>query len=170
MPNWCDNVLYIEAPKEDIAAIKAAIEKQDSNKQGLLNYLCPEPEHTEIEESGVMPAWRNWRIQNWGTKWEVDAEIVSETETSLYMHFDSAWSPPIEALQYWLIQNDARIVELLYIEWGMAFCGVFNNHEDSYYKIPATAAEVAENIPEELDMQFDIEETVAQWEEELEEA
>lgn len=162
MPNWCENSLYIEAPEEDIAAIKAAIAEQ-----ALLNYLRPEPEH--LESSGwLLPTWYNWRVDNWGTKWEVHAEITGETENSLYIHFDSAWSPPIEALQHWIDQSEDRIVDLRYIEWGMAFCGIFNNNENDYYSIPATAAEVAKLIPAELNEQFDIAGTLAQWEDESE--
>lgn len=162
MPNWCENSLYIEAPEEDIAAIKAAVAEQ-----ALLNYLRPEPEHL-ASSGGVMPTWYNWRVGNWGTKWEVNAEITGETENSLYIYFDSAWSPPIEALQHWIDQSEDRIVDLRYIEWGMAFCGIFNNNENDYYNIPETEAEVIAIIPEELNEQFDIVDTLAQWRDESE--
>lgn len=162
MPNWCNNSLYIEAPEEDIAAIKAAIADE-----GLLNYLRPEPEYLE-SSGGTMPTWYVWRVKNWGTKWEVSAEITGETETSLYIYFDSAWSPPIKALQHWMDQSENRIVDLRYIEWGMAFCGIFNNDENDSYHIPEKAADVAALIPEELDVQFDITDSLAQWEDESE--
>lgn len=170
MPNWCENSLYIEATKEDIAAIKAAIAMQDSDEQGLLNYLCPEPGHAESDESGVLPTWYSWRTENWGTKWEVHAQITGETENSLYIHFDSAWSPPIEALQHWIAESGDRIVDLRYIEWGMMFCGIFNNEDNDLYSIPSTEAEVIATIPEELNDQFDIVDTMAQWGEELQES
>lgn len=165
MPNWCENSLYIEAPEEDIAAVKAAIAMQDHDDQGLLSHLRPEPEYPDTDDSGVLPEWYSWRVDNWGTKWEVHAEITGETETSLYLYFDSAWSPPIEALRHWMEQSEDRIVDLRYIEWGMMFCGIFNNDEDSSYSIPTTAADVTESIPAELDETFGISDLVAQWEE-----
>ena len=162
MPNWCDNSLYIEAPADEIAAIKAAILKGEQTEQGLLNYFCPEPQH-EIAEDEMIPAWYSWRTNNWGTKWEVDAQITGETETSLYIHFQSAWSPPIEALQCWLDRSEQHIVDLRYMEWGMMFCGIFSNEEDAHYSIPATVAEVQDMIPAELDEQFGISDMIEQW-------
>lgn len=170
MPNWCDNSLYIEAPKEDIAAIKAAIAMQDSDEQGLLNHLRSQPEYGNNDDSGVLPDWYNWRVDNWGTKWEVHAEITGETENSLYLHFDSAWSPPLEALRHWMEQSEDRIVDLRYIEWGMMFCGILTNDEDLLYNIPDTVAGVEQLIPEELDDTFGISDMVAQWEEEAKES
>lgn len=155
MPNWCENSLYIAASEADIAAVKTAI-----SDQAFLNCLHPEPEHAESHDNNVVPAWYDWRIANWGTKCDVQAEITGETETSLYIHFDSAWSPPIAALQHWIGQSDGRTVNLRYIEWGMAFCGIFNNEENVSYSIPATASEVENSIPAELDVQFDIAQTI----------
>lgn len=42
--------------------------------------------------------WYNWNVRNWGTKWELSNADVSESETSLSYYFESAWSPPVEAL------------------------------------------------------------------------
>jgi hypothetical protein len=40
--------------------------------------------------------WYNWQVANWGTKWDVDANLVSKSDTELTYTFDSAWSPPIQ--------------------------------------------------------------------------
>lgn len=160
MPNWCENSLYIESTPEDIAAIKAAILNGDGDEQGLLNYFRPEPQHEDAGDA-ALPSWYSWRVENWGTKWEVDAEITGETETSIYICFDSAWAPPVEALRFWMEQEEHRIVDLRYIEWGMMFCGIFSNEEDSHYNIPTMLEAVADEIPPELDEQFGISGTVA---------
>mgnify|MGYP000709814832 CR=1 FL=1 len=165
MPNWCENALYIDAPEEDIAALKAAIAMQDDEEQGLLNHLRPQPEYPD-DDSGPLPAWYNWRVDNWGTKWEVQAEITGESETCLYLYFNSAWSPPVEAIRHWVDQDDRRIAELRYIEWGMGFCGIVSNDEDTTYTIPSTVEDVQESIPADLDEQFGISEMVEQWENE----
>ena len=43
--------------------------------------------------------WWNWNVRNWGTKWEVNASAIGETEEGdLEFRFSTAWSPPVEAL------------------------------------------------------------------------
>ena len=168
MPNWCVNNVYIETSPEEIAAIVEAIQHDDD--RGLLHYLRPEPDHGEENASGIMPNWYNWRVANWGTKWEVQAEIVSHSVEGGWINisFESAWSPPIEALDYWASQGTHRQFNIRYIEWGMAFCGEADNLGGVNYPIPETAAEVLSKIPAELDEEFGISYTVAQWEEEEE--
>jgi hypothetical protein len=167
MPNWCENRVYIEAPPEDIEAILMAVHNADEEKR-LLNYLCPEPEHPVEETDGVLPSWYGWRVEHWGTKWDVQAEVVSHSVADGWINlaFDSAWSPPIEALQYWESQGEGRSFNIRYIEWGMAFCGEADSRGlNDYFNIPSTVAEVQELIPLELDEEFGIYENVAQWEE-----
>lgn len=42
--------------------------------------------------------WYNWRIANWGTKWDLSNPIMSneicEDEKGKYIEFDTAWSTP----------------------------------------------------------------------------
>lgn len=38
--------------------------------------------------------WYKWNCNNYGTKWDVDAELVSQTSTQVVYTFQSAWSPP----------------------------------------------------------------------------
>ena len=51
--------------------------------------------------------WYDWNVRNWGTKWDVavhqdeeypETELTSESETSLGYRFNTAWSPPTEAI------------------------------------------------------------------------
>lgn len=158
MPNWCENHLYIEATESEIQNILAA-------KDGLLNHMRPEPEHSEDVE-GEMPQWYNWRVLHWGTKWEVQPEILPQSDTALLIIFDSAWAPPIAALRHWHDQDsENRSFNLRYIEWGMAFCGEEDSDGTSYVvNIPANAKDCEEVIPIELDAEFGICDTVAQWE------
>lgn len=170
MPNWCENHVYLEASPEEIAAIAALI-KSENNAASLLNHLRPEPEYPESAGNEI-PSWYSWRVANWGTKWDVQAEIVSHSIEGGWMNlwFDSAWSPPIAALDYWAEQDSTRRFNIRYIEWGMAFCGEADETGlDEHYAIPGTVAEVHEKIPEELDEQFSISYNVAEWEAENEE-
>ena len=167
MPNWCENHVYIESTPEQIEAIIAAI-LNDGDKK-LLDYLRPEPVfQTEEEENAtLMPNWYSWRVGNWGTKWEVDAEIVSHSVSDGWINiaFDSAWSPPVEALAYWESQDpENRSYNIRYIEWGMMFCGEHDsNGLQEHFSIPQTVAEVQAIIPVELDEEFGISDSIAQW-------
>lgn len=160
MPNWCENHLYIEATESEILAIVNTISKET----GFLAYLVPEPEYGPDEE-GKLPQWYQRRVDNWGTKWDPLPELVTEHPTALTLHFDSAWSPPIAALQHWQAQDsENRSFNLRFIEWGMAFCGEEDSDGTSYVvNIPANAKDCEEVIPIELDEEFGICDTVAQW-------
>jgi len=172
MPNGCENRVYLEASPAEIEAIIMAVQGTDGDK-GLLNCLLPEPDHgPDIE--GEMPNWWNWRVANWGTKWEVSAEITSHSVADGWINlaFDSAWSPPLEALYAWeAADSESRNFNIRYIEWGMAFCGEADSRgiNDSY-SIPLTAAEVQATIPVDIDEEFGISDNVAQWEAEEAEA
>ena len=51
--------------------------------------------------------WYDWNVRNWGTKWDVaihnddkypDTELTTETKDTLIYRFNTAWSPPAEAI------------------------------------------------------------------------
>jgi hypothetical protein len=167
MPNWCENRLYIEATHEDIAELIAVIEAQS----GLLSYLRPEPTYPETQESQTMPAWYEWRVEHWGTKWDVSEVFgLSHDDTWLVVSFDSAWGPPVEAVNWWCEQNpEQRSYNLRYIEWGNAFCGEADSRTgDESFNIPATSDEVINMIPDSLNEEFGIAENLEMWEKESE--
>jgi len=172
MPNWCENRVYIEASPAEIEAIIMAVQGTDDEK-GLLNCLLPEPDHGP-DIAGEMPNWYSWRVSNWGTKWEVSAEVTSHSVADGWINiaFDSAWSPPLEAFYAWKEAGEDRNFNIRYVEWGMAFCGEADSHGiNETYSIPTTAADVKEQIPVDIDEEFGISDSVAQWEsEEAEEA
>ena len=45
--------------------------------------------------------WYSWQLRNWGTKWNTYDDELSyiDDDTCLYYHFDTAWSPPEEAIE-----------------------------------------------------------------------
>lgn len=157
MPNWCENTLYIESDKETIAQIVEAIEQ---NK--LLHFMKPVPEDkAEI----AFYDGHDWRVDNWGTKWEVEAHIDSEhDETSVSIWFDSAWAPPVAAYNSFfkrMNELDHPIeIRAQYIEWGGMFCGEYINGEDQLWVIPDNIEEAKGNLPEEILEQFNILENI----------
>jgi len=43
--------------------------------------------------------WYNWNVRNWGSKWDASSPYLSEdTPTKIVYRFDTAWSPPENAI------------------------------------------------------------------------
>jgi hypothetical protein len=74
--------------------------------------------------------WYDFNVRNWGTKWDVavtdddkypDTELMEETETSLAYRFNTAWSPPLPAIEALSTQYPNLEFNLSYEEetgWG----------------------------------------------------
>ena len=68
--------------------------------------------------------WYNWRISNWGTKWDAsEGGLHQSLPHELEASFDTAWAPPIE----WLYKVTKKYKKLKftleYTEEGMGFEG-----------------------------------------------
>lgn len=93
MPNWCINNITINTTDADLLE-----EIYDNLVNGnLLNYLSPMPKDP-------LEGWYRWSVDNWGTKWDVEPETVrikhyQKSTHRLEFVCDTAWSPPIKALQ-----------------------------------------------------------------------
>ena len=74
--------------------------------------------------SGQIPApdgyW--WRLQNWGTKWEVDAHLEVQDKALIYT-FESAWSPPVKAIVTGSKSWPRLRFKIEYDEPGVGFSG-----------------------------------------------
>ena len=68
--------------------------------------------------------WYDWRVANWGTKWDVNAKLRIDDETYLAYSFDSAWSPPIAWLEKVVKQFPKLHFKLKYEEEGIGFMGI----------------------------------------------
>ena len=92
-----------------------------------------QPDHKQPLEEALMfkgNHWYDWNVRNWGTKWDVaihdedkypDTELMEESETSLAYRFNTAWSPPTEAISKLSEQYPDLDFELSYEEetgWG----------------------------------------------------
>ena len=138
MPNWCNNELVIKhEDKEKIQSLEEVVRNYiEGGEEGkFFGHILPEPEYEENEKGGRfenMPAWWNWRNENWGTKWDasfgdnssgyspVKGSMI-EQDGSLCLNFDTAWAPPFGVVAE-LIKQGFH-VELTYMEQGMDFWG-----------------------------------------------
>jgi len=187
MPNWCNNT--VEIGHSDPAKIRELVAAVNEGK--FLNYCKPVPEALQIVAGRVgddndpkqialqeqtmhnlstygYANWYDWCVNEWGTKWDVDAIETIELEGDvdhITFGFDSAWSPPTGAMEY--LMEQGFTVRLYYYEPGMAFAGIFDENGDDCYDIGGLTSEsVSEAIPEVLDEMFGISETIANYEEE----
>ena len=188
MPNWCNNTL--EITHEDPAMIARV--KQAFADGRLLDEFVPVPKSLQIVAGRVGDAtdpkqieleaqekanlethgystWYDFCVNEWGTKWDVggddavDHTMEDNNGTRVSMSFDSAWAPPVAAMEKF--QDLGFSVRLYYYEPGMGFCGIYDENGDDYYDIGGMdSAEVADALPCELDEMFGISECMAEYE------
>lgn len=182
MPNWCENCVTIHGSKEKIAEIRSVLENYKHGETvGFLGYCVPEPDYTVTPVAKTFPfisaeyakteeekeialkneptirpdSWWDWRIQHWGTKWEIDPDYISDHKDTDYISlgFSSAWSPPIEAYQALLKQEGITSIQANYFESGADFVGIFVDGEDTCFTMSEITPEAFEN--DELIQQLD---------------
>jgi len=197
MPNWCDNNLYIRHTD------KKLVEKAfNAFKEGkFFATLVPEPDYNTTPVAKTFPeihaqhakseedkekalkneptirpdAWWDWRVQNWGTKWDVGGdEYAGELQmykdgSGFYCNFSSAWSPPIDAYRN-LVEQGFEI-QAYYYESGMCFCGKFDEGMDECYSFDWADDEkptkwLEANIPKDILLEMWILADYENWEEE----
>lgn len=122
MPNWCLNEVEMYGSEEDIDAIKELITSKESKFD--LNKIIPMPEELEgTQPMTDQPNWYDWRLENWGTKWNViEADVDSGTQ-DISASFETAWSPP-EFICYHLREKFPDVeISWFFREDGMQMAG-----------------------------------------------
>ena len=179
MPNYCYNRLTLR--HADPALINRAATAFKAGK--LLDEFVPVPKELRDTVSGSYAAgyarelhefqqnlnikyfgFRNWYdfcCANWGTKWDVSGEVISEESNLLVVEFESAWSPPLDF--YGTIQNLGFEVTAYYWEPGMAFAGRFDQDGDEFFKVKSL--EDAKNLSTDIDEALEIYASMLEWEE-----
>jgi hypothetical protein len=142
MPNWCSNTLWVEGNPEQLKEFKTKTTKQSDHNQPnriefTLEGLYPTPpelmkenafgqsENSEglVEKFGFSD-WYTWRVNSWGTKWDVcESDIYEDSDKDFMVVFDSAWAPPTMWLEHIAPQFPELRFKLAYSEPGIGFCG-----------------------------------------------
>lgn len=74
------------------------------------------------EDVRIGQDWYHWNIRNWGTKWEIsDSTLVKAEDERLEYVFDTAWSPPVPALDELAACYPSLIITLACIDEGDCF-------------------------------------------------
>ena len=144
MPNWCNNTITIQGPTDTLKPLW-----ETAKQEGLLQAIKPMPKELEgttspaPREGTPQPLvdgfdnWYDWRVANWGTKWDVDTEGLEYTDngdgtSSIAGYFESAWSPPIDAYQTFCDDMDNCSLDAYYDEGGMDFAGHWYDGVDDF--------------------------------------
>jgi hypothetical protein len=113
MFKWCFNELIVEGDETKIQEFKELVKDRDMDLS--LDKLVPmPPELFDVKPENSEPNWIDWRLDNWGTKWDVKAELVDETEDSLKYFLLSADAAPIEWLKAVSLKMPFLQFELFY--------------------------------------------------------
>lgn len=161
MPNWCHNRvdIYIEDDKErkEFLEFVKGVDEDGNELEFSFAAIIPEPDYKTTPVAKTFPevkagmadteedkevalkneptirenSWWDWRIQNWGTKWDVGNDIEFEVNgCDIHMQFDTAWGPP-EGIYNALEEKFPDIgISWFYNEPGMQFAGYLNNDND----------------------------------------
>ena len=172
MPNWCNNSITIRGDVETLSQLKPVLEAGE----GLLQAIKPMPaelKDTTKGSNGDDINWYDWRVSNWGTKWDVSTEGLEfidhgDGTAEISGWFDTAWAPPIDALHTLAEDWDSCYVELYYQESGMCFVGYWDSEgADEHYEYDGATSDTVRNmIPEHIVDFYALDEQLEEWEEE----
>lgn len=138
MPNYCSNKISIKADEKTIREIADIFSSKEPlnailpTPAGLLEQSSPIWAENDSKKSDIKASnfdlygaedWYMWRIQNWGTKWDIDVLDLLVSSENISFSFDSAWAPPLAAITELAKKFPNAEIEMNWHEPGCAFMG-----------------------------------------------
>ncbi|NDE15992.1 hypothetical protein EBZ80_13780 [bacterium] len=134
---------------------------------GSLGRGTPEQAALEIQEQQNLERfgsknWYDWQVQHWGTKWDIGRDKDSPrinlpaNATSVTLRFETAWAPPIAFYDH-LRFKCGFLVDALFYEPGVGFCGVYDRGLELSWELPTTQQEL-DVLPATLVEEFNLQE------------
>ena len=187
MPNWCNNNIKIEGPKDKIKDIWDRVQADED--KGFFQHFVPMPKELEGTTSPSSSAkkpqpmidgfdnWYDWRVKNWGTKWDISTDDCGLTyredgdKAFIEGWFDTAWGPALDCFDTFIRKHNDIYVTNMYWEGGCDFAGIYTDgHDDciapSNYKASDFLNADRDSVEGQLDEAFGIGECMAEYEEE----
>lgn len=131
MPNWCYQKLEISGEPKQLNKLLKKIEVTkneatdvDDETPFSFDNVIPMPKHLHNNQG-----WYDWRVTNWGTKWQprINNDSVSEWESgSIHFDFDTAWSPPYPIIEALVKEFKKLEFHWEYYEESYEFWGIHN--------------------------------------------
>ena len=149
MPNWCANELYIASKnKHTLDAFTKKVGLKDDKPDFDFGKILPEPDYEKVEVLPTFPdivgdkkpvksdhAWWDWRVQNWGTKWDACESHICNNDINFFcVSFETAWSPPIDWIDNIMENFPDLCFELEYEEPGMGFGGLLQAQYETIWE------------------------------------
>lgn len=175
MPNWCTNQLLVAS--KDKVKVQELFDTFVLNSlvEGVFDILIPTPKELINDTSPNLDEektkkyqelydardWYDWRVNNWGTKWDINEVFSSDgiyEDNGLWAFvcsFDSAWSPPEAAIEKISALFENVYFYMDYREEGMGFtgyCSFFNGEDQGSVTVEAFAT--ADDVSTFLDSYF----------------
>ena len=128
MPNHCENKLTVSSDFNiDLIMLDGEIDFKKIVKPPNTKAYRNEYKENQREIRDDPTYWRNWNVENWGTKWNgydtiIDEEIHYTTDYQIIL-FQTAWSPAIPAIKALAIKYPDYIFGFEYVEYGMNYAG-----------------------------------------------
>ena len=188
MPNYCNNNIVITGPNSVIDKIEKIA---NGDKGDLLQYFFPMPKELNDTVAGPEPKtkkeklekrrlqveygasnWYDWRVENWGTKWDImefyniNRKEIGEDESEIALGFDTAWAPALGAYEKFIDENSNCSLKAYYYEPGCDFMGEWDNGMDSCFEVAKYGLDDdfwKQGIGSTLDDYFGITESMAQY-------
>jgi hypothetical protein len=167
MPNYVHHHLTITGPEADRERFLTECFSQDDDNKTNFDFdeLISEPEHIKADDSPPiirvirgtrheLPAWLDWRCENWGTKWNAcDTDVRREGET-IWLSFDTAWAPPTPifsevARRFPTLRIEGSFIDEMHDFGGNILCQNGNvEFEDRSEEIQRSFIEAMRGLPE----------------------
>ena len=168
MPNWNENIITIEGDDYEINRLleksvgTASMDDGSDNEIPFLmeNFFpCPKKEDSDKPFDG----WYQWRLQNWGCKWDMDNVFCDRNKKEVELSYQTPWGPNSE---FWdkISEDFPKLnITLSYYEGGMMFGGRVEWEDgdrtvDNHYAI-----ENGSNIDELKDFAIDMKDLGFEW-------
>ncbi len=152
MPNWCNNTIEIRGEPAKMREFVEFLEKNSG--KDWFDFFHPVPESEKDN-------WYSWSVENWGCKWNCDAQDWSldesdEEEFCVSFWFDSPWGPPLELYDK-MYADDIRVWSTFHEE-GMGFVGGYDDGFRETYEY--SDSESLDDVPEHLIEEWNLRELV----------
>jgi hypothetical protein len=167
MPNHTDNrVILSHADSQMIDDIYNVMNTEGTE---LCHHLIPEPRDDENEPTS---GWYDWRLDNWGTKWDVyETHCTRIDANTLNLNFYTAWSPPMPVYDKLVDMGFEVTARYLDEGWGYIgeYTGGFAHKMESGDWYTTDVESVVTEYPE-LDYEFGISEYLNEYAKENDDA
>ena len=149
MPNHTDNRVILS--HDDTQMIDMIYNIMNTENAPLCQTLIPMDEALLDGED-----WYDWRIDNWGTKWDIYESYCNRMDANtLVLSFFTAWSPPFPIFDK--LTDMGFEVTARYLDEGWMYIGEYNSDGDHVHfdNVEDVVTEY-----EELDYEFGISEQI----------